>query len=1065
MKKILLLLSIVVLTAFCSVCFPCGPIPPSTAVLRVIPNPINAYVIADHNAYAIKGKPVLLDGSLSVAGTGSIIRYQWDFNDNNKYDYAESKAVHPDGTFDGRTWHKFENTGKYTVKLMVTDSAGYSDTETADVNVSEDSDIDGLPNAWEMRYFGNLNQTGSGNYDSGTGDTFTNMQEYLHGTNPASFTSSIPSGTIVAHGGATPIQSAIDGSIDGDTIIVLPGTYNENIYFSKPNRTLRSIDPNNWELVGNTIIKAGNEERSTVNIFEQGATISNTTVLEGFTITGAEAYAKGIECDGTSPEIRKCIIKENGIWSPDEEFPPGEGGGILLYESSAIIKNCFIIHNTCYASYETYGRGGGISITGGSPQISNCVFYENGAEEGGALSLYGGSLTMRNCTIVGNFAYGYGGGIRNINGTVNIYNTVLWGNNAWYGDDQISNNGGTINKTKCWIQGEQGNENNPCFAKINFPAGKDGIYGTRDDGLRLRISGTSTWTGSPCVDAGYGTDAPSADIIGQARVDIPNKSGGSGNPSYVDIGAYELNRIWFVTPNGSGSGQSWQTPSSLQNALYPYHASAGNEIWAAEGTYKPTTGSDRTISFNLPSSISVHGGFAGTETDFADRNYSTHKTILSGDIGTQNVATDNSYHVVKAIDKTGVLLDGFTVQDGYCSGGPGGGIYAASASMSIRNCVISDNYAGYGGGIGNGDADNWLPSSMQIANCVLANNTAGTGGAMHFNSYSLLAEIVNCTIVGNSASSNGGGIANGSPVIIENSIIWGNLIGVNPSNIYNINAAPMISYSDIEGCGGSPPGGTWNTAFGNDVGKNIALDPQFVNSGDFDGVDNVLGTADDGLRLDDDPLSPCIDEGNNLFIHEASDIAGNKRIRYGAVDMGAYEFFTGGAPVHFSGVWVADGRPFGLDPSSIAFEDDDYSDILEPDYYPDADQALNDIRYSLYGSSTLDSIAIHQGTRVRIWTGTNYTGDLVLDVSGPAIIYNAYWGPNYENDPRYIPVMTADFSETGHSDLQAEFPPSVRYWSDDTNVHPEGDGRMYYYIDDVVFFIWEVGSIKIDAEP
>jgi hypothetical protein len=291
----------------------------------------------------------------------------------------------------------------------------------------------------------------------------------------------------------------------------------------------------------------------------------------------------------------------------------------------------------------------------------------------------------------------------------------------------------------------------------------------------------------------------------------------------------------------------------------------------------------------------AYSGFAGTETDFADRNYSTHKTILSGDIGTQNVAADNSYHVVTAIDKTGVLLDGFTVQDGYCSGGPGGGIYAASASMSIRNCVIAGNYAGYGGGIGNGDNDSWLPSSMQIANCVLANNTAGSGGAMHSNGYSLLAEIVNCTIAGNSAASNGGGIANGSPMIIENSIIWDNLVGANPSNVYNYNnAAPMISYSDIEGCGGSPPGGTWNTAFGNDVGKNIAENPDFVDNSSAAaraGADGKLGTADDGLQLNGESpnISPCIDEGNNVFIHEVNDIAGNKRIRNSAVDMGAYE--------------------------------------------------------------------------------------------------------------------------------------------------------------------------------
>ncbi len=44
-----------------------------------------------------------------------------------------------------------------------------------------DSDADGLPDSWEMQYFGNLNQTASGDPD---GDGYTNLEEYQNGTNP-----------------------------------------------------------------------------------------------------------------------------------------------------------------------------------------------------------------------------------------------------------------------------------------------------------------------------------------------------------------------------------------------------------------------------------------------------------------------------------------------------------------------------------------------------------------------------------------------------------------------------------------------------------------------------------------------------------------------------------------------------------------------------------------------------------------------------------------------------------------------------------------------------------------
>jgi hypothetical protein len=44
-----------------------------------------------------------------------------------------------------------------------------------------DTDGDGLPDAWELQYFGNLNQ---GPNDNPDGDALNNLQEYLQGRNP-----------------------------------------------------------------------------------------------------------------------------------------------------------------------------------------------------------------------------------------------------------------------------------------------------------------------------------------------------------------------------------------------------------------------------------------------------------------------------------------------------------------------------------------------------------------------------------------------------------------------------------------------------------------------------------------------------------------------------------------------------------------------------------------------------------------------------------------------------------------------------------------------------------------
>ena len=53
----------------------------------------------------------------------------------------------------------------------------YGVTENCDV----DLDGDGMWDSWELAYFGNLNQTGNGDYDS---DGVSNYLEYIQGRNP-----------------------------------------------------------------------------------------------------------------------------------------------------------------------------------------------------------------------------------------------------------------------------------------------------------------------------------------------------------------------------------------------------------------------------------------------------------------------------------------------------------------------------------------------------------------------------------------------------------------------------------------------------------------------------------------------------------------------------------------------------------------------------------------------------------------------------------------------------------------------------------------------------------------
>src|SRR5215203_1565930 len=95
----------------------------------------------------------------------------------------------------------------------------------------------------------------------------------------------------------------------------------------------------------------------------------------------------------------------------------------------------------------------------------------------------------------------------------------------------------------------------------------------------------------------------------------------------------------FVKPTSSGSadGSSWDNAATLQAALTS--SSAGDEIWVATGVYTP--GVTATDSFSLVAGVGIYGGFAATETLRTERDWVANPTVLSGDIGGDDLADAN----------------------------------------------------------------------------------------------------------------------------------------------------------------------------------------------------------------------------------------------------------------------------------------------------------------------------------------------------------------------------------------------------------------------------------------
>jgi hypothetical protein len=219
------------------------------------------------------------------------------------------------------------------------------------------------------------------------------------------------------------IQAGINAAKNGDTVLVAPGTYFENINFMG-----KSINVKSSGGAKVTIIDGGHF--TSVVTFNTGEGLKS--LLKGFTIQHGNASfdGGGILISNASPTITGNVISNNVSC---------EGGGIRLLSSAALIQGNTISNNTL--SNCTGGDGGGISVGGaaatGGPQIVGNVIENNTSSgDGGGLILNGAvSTTLKNNIIRGNVVtFGQGGGIWIVNYTnVVMVQNLIYNNTAMQG--------------------------------------------------------------------------------------------------------------------------------------------------------------------------------------------------------------------------------------------------------------------------------------------------------------------------------------------------------------------------------------------------------------------------------------------------------------------------------------------------------------------------------------------------------------------------------------------------------------------------------------------------------
>jgi hypothetical protein len=340
------------------------------------------------------------------------------------------------------------------------------------------------------------------------------------------------------------IQSAINVAVNGDTILVAPGIYFENVNFRGKGVLLASYFINNHDTsyINNTIINGSTpvypDTASCVIMTKPDSTMAGdtTAALVGFTITGGR---------GT-------------VWQ-DVYFPTDfyrEGGGIFVQYWSPRIRYNRIIANTIQDGSHPYGGGGGIRCCIGNPIIENNVIQNNFGYCGMAISLYHASGIIRNNIIAGNYGgniWGSGavytytnyqtypilienntvvnnsastgsGGLRPyLSNSVSIKNNIIWGNVPL----QLYQTGGVVSTSYCDIQ--------------------NGYSGIGNINLNPQFIGNSFFLNStsPCIDAGD-TSASYKDLenpsnpgfaLWPALGTVRNDMGAFGGPHCTLIGS------------------------------------------------------------------------------------------------------------------------------------------------------------------------------------------------------------------------------------------------------------------------------------------------------------------------------------------------------------------------------------------------------------------------------------------------------------------------------------------------------------------------------------------------
>lgn len=244
----------------------------------------------------------------------------------------------------------------------------------------------------------------------------------------------------------TTIQSGINAAQNGDTVLVAPGTYAENIDFKGKAITVTSSG-------GAAVTTIDGAQKAPAVIFNKGE--SRTAVLSGFSIQHGgvlnlpySTNSGGIYLQNSSPTIRNNVLTQNNCWT------------IYSLESAPLIQNNIISATRDPQGSCSFGGGAGVFLQGNlqsSPATNNGTSamvlgntiennVESGLEDAGGNGGAGIAVWSSSTAVIMNNSIhdnaspgGSGGGINVIGGQgVAIVQNLIYRNSAGCGGGALA---------------------------------------------------------------------------------------------------------------------------------------------------------------------------------------------------------------------------------------------------------------------------------------------------------------------------------------------------------------------------------------------------------------------------------------------------------------------------------------------------------------------------------------------------------------------------------------------------------------------------------------------------